>query len=146
MQRRHFRFFSRNPISPHKFVGGPGTPGVLVAKKKLFRVTLHFTKLVERGRDASVGAARVSLRDGAIVEWKATTHEDRALVERLWGAFRARHPRISNRLRTRRQKLTELARHHPASASRTRTRAAKLGRNDPCTCGSGKKYKRCCGK
>ena len=24
-------------ISPHKFVGGPGTPGVLVAKKKLFR-------------------------------------------------------------------------------------------------------------
>ncbi len=22
----------------------------------------------------------------------------------------------------------------------------KLGRNDPCTCGSGKKYKRCCGK
>jgi selenocysteine lyase/cysteine desulfurase len=24
-------------ISPHKFVGGPGTPGLLVAKKKLFR-------------------------------------------------------------------------------------------------------------
>jgi len=22
----------------------------------------------------------------------------------------------------------------------------KVGRNDPCTCGSGKKYKRCCGK
>ena len=24
-------------VSPHKFVGGPGTPGVLVAKKNLFR-------------------------------------------------------------------------------------------------------------
>lgn len=24
-------------ISPHKFIGGPGTPGVLIAKKKLFR-------------------------------------------------------------------------------------------------------------
>jgi preprotein translocase subunit SecA len=24
--------------------------------------------------------------------------------------------------------------------------AAKAGRNDPCPCGSGKKYKRCCGK
>ncbi len=24
--------------------------------------------------------------------------------------------------------------------------AAKLGRNDPCSCGSGKKYKKCCGK
>jgi yecA family protein len=26
-----------------------------------------------------------------------------------------------------------------------RVRAAKVGRNDPCPCGSGKKYKRCCG-
>ena len=24
-------------------------------------------------------------------------------------------------------------------------RAPKVGRNDPCPCGSGKKYKRCCG-
>jgi SEC-C motif-containing protein len=24
--------------------------------------------------------------------------------------------------------------------------AAKIGRNDPCTCGSGLKYKKCCGK
>lgn len=24
--------------------------------------------------------------------------------------------------------------------------AAKVGRNDPCPCGSGKKYKRCCGR
>ncbi len=23
---------------------------------------------------------------------------------------------------------------------------AKTGRNDPCPCGSGKKYKKCCGK
>ena len=22
----------------------------------------------------------------------------------------------------------------------------KVGRNDPCTCGSGKKYKKCCGR
>jgi len=24
--------------------------------------------------------------------------------------------------------------------------SSKVGRNDPCPCGSGKKYKRCCGK
>ena len=24
-------------ISPHKFIGGPGTPGVLVARRELFR-------------------------------------------------------------------------------------------------------------
>lgn len=28
----------------------------------------------------------------------------------------------------------------PASAEK------KIGRNDPCTCNSGKKYKKCCGK
>jgi uncharacterized protein YecA (UPF0149 family) len=24
-------------------------------------------------------------------------------------------------------------------------KAGKIGRNDPCTCGSGRKYKKCCG-
>ena len=27
-----------------------------------------------------------------------------------------------------------------------RNTAARVGRNDPCPCGSGKKYKQCCGK
>ena len=26
-----------------------------------------------------------------------------------------------------------------------KTEAQKIGRNDPCPCGSGKKYKKCCG-
>ena len=25
-------------------------------------------------------------------------------------------------------------------------KVAKIGRNDPCPCGSGKKYKQCCGR
>ncbi|MFV0275227.1 MAG: preprotein translocase subunit SecA [Bacilli bacterium] len=33
-----------------------------------------------------------------------------------------------------------------ASAKRTIVKDKKIGRNDPCTCGSGKKYKQCCGK
>ena len=28
----------------------------------------------------------------------------------------------------------------------TTAKSTKTGRNDPCTCGSGKKYKKCCGK
>ena len=31
-------------------------------------------------------------------------------------------------------------------ASKTVVNEEKIGRNDPCTCGSGKKYKKCCGK
>lgn len=30
--------------------------------------------------------------------------------------------------------------------SKTVVNENKIGRNDPCTCGSGKKYKKCCGK
>jgi SWIM/SEC-C metal-binding protein len=32
---------------------------------------------------------------------------------------------------------------HP---QKTRIAEKKVGRNEPCQCGSGKKYKRCCGK
>ena len=32
-----------------------------------------------------------------------------------------------------------------AATSTPRQRTPKVGRNDPCPCGSGKKYKRCCG-
>ena len=35
--------------------------------------------------------------------------------------------------------------HHHAQAPIVRE-SAKIGRNDPCTCGSGKKFKKCCGK
>jgi preprotein translocase subunit SecA len=31
------------------------------------------------------------------------------------------------------------------SAAQTVRREKKIGRNDPCPCGSGKKYKKCCG-
>ena len=31
-------------------------------------------------------------------------------------------------------------------SSKTIVKEKKIGRNDPCTCGSGKKYKKCCGK
>ena len=33
----------------------------------------------------------------------------------------------------------------PAAASTGRAKSPKVGRNDPCPCGSGRKYKRCCG-
>jgi len=34
----------------------------------------------------------------------------------------------------------------PAFAPQTETRQSKIGRNAPCPCGSGMKYKKCCGK
>ena len=40
----------------------------------------------------------------------------------------------------------ELTTNSPEGAAKPRTAAARPGRNDPCPCGSGKKYKNCCGK
>ena len=34
--RFYFRYKDAVFMSPHKFVGGPGSPGILVAKKSLF--------------------------------------------------------------------------------------------------------------
>jgi hypothetical protein len=36
--------------------------------------------------------------------------------------------------------------HHRAAVRAAQARAAGVGRNDPCPCGSGAKYKRCCGR
>jgi len=39
--------------------------------------------------------------------------------------------------------------HDPEAPARPRTfvrEQPKVGRNDPCPCGSGKKYKKCCGQ
>ncbi len=36
-EERSLAYFDAVFISPHKFIGGPGTPGVLVAKRKLFK-------------------------------------------------------------------------------------------------------------
>jgi preprotein translocase subunit SecA len=42
----------------------------------------------------------------------------------------------------------EDSRHHALGEGRKRQpirKAERVGRNDPCPCGSGKKYKHCCG-
>jgi hypothetical protein len=63
-------------------------------------------------------------------------------VEELakWVAFRGETPTA------RHASAPALPRGVPAPTHQVRGRAgAKVGRNDPCPCGSGKKYKKCCG-
>ena len=71
--------------------------------------------------------------------------EDEAFVRRLAGTivtgnfkgwFKKRHVRMKTLYRQYRQRHTESA---------TVTNEEKINRNDPCPCGSGKKYKKCCG-
>jgi len=72
--------------------------------------------------------------------------------------FRERHPPITDVARetswwacfsreraSKAQRLAEPAGHEPGERPRPHRASAKIGRNSPCPCGSGKKYKRCCG-
>ena len=43
------------------------------------------------------------------------------------------------------EKMVEIAKEYKASKT-VRRATPKIGRNDPCPCGSGKKYKHCCGR
>ena len=102
-----------------------------------------------------------------LVEAQAGTPPAETLMQALCAAY----PNLADTLRQRHAQLQQLARrlipksrqrarrpvHHPvrggletaephAPASATTVRATpKIGRNDPCLCGSGKKYKKCCG-
>lgn len=67
-----------------------------------------------------------------------------AQVEALWAGFRARHPArsfVASRAAMMKrvgQELSGLSQRSMAS------NPGNTGRNDPCPCGSGKKFKRCC--
>ena len=67
----------------------------------------------------------------------------------LVSALRKAHPDIGTTLKERHRQLRYLfgrvnRERHPELQAKQDS-AGKIGRNDPCPCGSGKKYKRCCG-
>ena len=89
-----------------------------------------------------VGTVRVDTRTGR----PDVPSSDRRGLE-LWEVLSA-DPEILEELRRRRTAMRRVARGLPALRPKTAPVArttAKVGRNDPCPCGSGKKHKRCCG-
>jgi hypothetical protein len=64
----------------------------------------------------------------------------------VWAAFQKRHPTYRDWLARRGALVQEVAaRIVPATSAPRATGQPKVGRNDPCPCGSGKKHKKCCG-
>ena len=91
-----------------------------------------------------VGALRVRMPTLEIVE-RDVHFKRAALLDRLWTAFSARHRHLSERLAERNRQMLDLASTHAQPRGPTTRAAGGVGRNQPCPCGSGKKYKRCCG-
>jgi hypothetical protein len=90
-----------------------------------------------------VGSIRLRISTRQVLERRVEAG-DPALLDRLWHAFSTRHRRLTARLSERSEQMVELASGHHRRRTPLRS-TARVGRNEPCPCGSGKKYKRCCG-
>lgn len=70
---------------------------------------------------------------------------DEDFVGSLWQETSARHDEMPSSSEISRQQQEAInASQGEAKAEPIRNRNARVGRNDPCPCGSGKKYKQCC--
>ena len=105
-------------------------------------VFIQFDALAPRGAPAA-GHVVVQRSGAARIE---PGKNGRARLEQLWSLFQRRHP----------NRLACFARRYPVMKSigarnivtppaAAPNAAPKVGRNDACPCGSGKKFKRCCG-
>jgi preprotein translocase subunit SecA len=64
----------------------------------------------------------------------------------VWGGGRASHNQTSQFEMTQRQRAAAMAPQGEQKVKTIKQEEPKVGRNDPCPCGSGKKYKKCCGQ
>lgn len=72
--------------------------------------------------------------------------DDLNRLTRLWAAFTRRHPRYPAHFARRYPLIKAVgAKIGSTTVSTPLVLPAKVGRNDACPCGSGKKYKKCCG-
>ncbi len=104
-----------------------------------------FTEIETGGKWRDLGSIRVALPSGTARD-REVSRRDAALFNALWAAYGKRHL-VGARL-TERNRRIQLIVPDLVSAPTTNTSAPSLprtGRNDPCPCGSGKKFKRCCG-
>lgn len=106
-------------------------------------VVVDFQPVVPRGAPAP-GAVRVDRAGAVTFEPGHARHRER--LDQLWTAFRTRHPRHVERFGQRSAIMHALGeRIVGVPRGGVERSGPKVGRNDPCPCGSGKKYKKCCG-
>ncbi len=109
------------------------------------QVRLVFMEIKANGKYRQVGSVLVGLPGGEVRELDAS-RRDAGLLHFLWAAFQRRHL-VAVRLGNRNRRIQQIGAtlpgpHLPEPAAAT----LRVGRNDPCPCGSGKKFKRCCGR
>jgi preprotein translocase subunit SecA len=71
---------------------------------------------------------------------------DEGFVNSTWVETAAVHEQApgTSEIAQQQQAAIDASQQNEKGAEPIRNRGRKVGRNDPCPCGSGKKYKRCC--
>ncbi len=69
-----------------------------------------------------------------------------ARARSVWNVSRTAHDEVAQFAMAERQRATAQTPQGYGEVKQIRLEQPKVGRNDPCPCGSGKKYKKCCGK
>ncbi|MBC8378703.1 MAG: SEC-C domain-containing protein [Planctomycetes bacterium] len=64
----------------------------------------------------------------------------------VYNVSQAKHDEVNQFEVTQRQRAAATAPQGERKVKTIKHEEPKVGRNDPCPCGSGKKYKKCCGK
>ncbi len=69
-----------------------------------------------------------------------------ARARSVWNVSQTSHDEVGQFAMAERQRAAAQAPQGETKVKQIKLDAPKVGRNDPCPCGSGKKYKKCCGK
>jgi preprotein translocase subunit SecA len=69
-----------------------------------------------------------------------------ARARSIWNVSRTAHDEVGQFAMAEQQRAAAQAPQGEQKVKQIRLEQPKVGRNDPCPCGSGKKYKKCCGK
>ncbi len=72
--------------------------------------------------------------------------DPKARTRSVWNVSGAQHDQVGQFEMAQRQRAAAQAPQGEPKVKTIRLDQPKVGRNDPCPCGSGKKYKKCCGK
>jgi preprotein translocase subunit SecA len=64
----------------------------------------------------------------------------------VWNVSRTSHDEVNQFANAQRQQAAATAPQGEIKVKQIKLEHPKVGRNEPCPCGSGKKYKKCCGK
>jgi preprotein translocase subunit SecA len=69
-----------------------------------------------------------------------------ARARSVWNVSRTAHDEVGQFAMAERQRAAAQAPQAEQKIKQIKLEQPKVGRNDPCPCGSGKKFKKCCGK